>query len=372
LPPPEVLPVAISARLTLQLQSSSLAEVQPAGQQPSLLMHWVMGVPVQVPAVHLLLDMQTLLLVQAMPSLAGAPPPQAPPVHVWPPRQGFRVEQLVPSEAGPTWQAWNTSEQALTWHVWLVGGQTMGLPMQVPLVHLSLRVQKRPSSQVVLLGRGVLVHPFIGSQLAVLQLSLSHEQSTGVLPMQAPEAQVPLLKHMSFMGVHDAPSLPGMVVHDWVASTHFPTLQASAPGHILGMPVQTPIMHTSFMVQNWPSSQVAPSLAGIFWQTLLKHAPVLQASATTAQSDWWRQGTGASLGASLPPSAAPAPPPPPVPLVSPPTPADPPAEIVSEPFAHELPPAAIASARTPTETRAEEAEGGARMAPSIPPAGRLG
>jgi hypothetical protein len=37
-------------------------------------------------------------------------------------------------------------------------------------------------------------------------------------------------------------------------------------GHVIGVPEQVPLLQVSLMVQNSPSSQGAPLLAGIFWQ----------------------------------------------------------------------------------------------------------
>jgi hypothetical protein len=87
------------------------------------------------------------------------------------------------------------------------------------------------------------------SQVPVLQESVCHEQSTGVLPMQVPLAQKPLEKHMVFVGTHMTPSLPGMLWQDWLASSHVPTLQASTPGQVLGVPLHTPFVQMSLSVQ---------------------------------------------------------------------------------------------------------------------------
>jgi hypothetical protein len=113
LPPPEVLPTAMSARLTLQVQSLSFVMVQPGGQQPSLSMHVVMGVP----------------------------PPHAPAVQVSPFTHTFVVEQAVPSGTFWTSQARSASTHWSTLQVELVGVHARGVPTQAPFMQVSLTVQ---------------------------------------------------------------------------------------------------------------------------------------------------------------------------------------------------------------------------------------
>ena len=59
-PHANVLGVAVSASLMPHWQSLSVASVQPAGQQPSLSLHWTIWVPAQTPWL-----LQTSLLVHA-------------------------------------------------------------------------------------------------------------------------------------------------------------------------------------------------------------------------------------------------------------------------------------------------------------------
>src|SRR5262245_18065915 len=84
--------------------------------------------------------------------------------------------------------------------------------------------------------------------------------------------------------------------------------------------MHTPLMHTSFSVQNCPSSQAPNSLAGARTQVPLTQVPTLQASVMAAQSTAMVHGPGGASGlpASVPPAlpALGAPPPPPVPPVS--------------------------------------------------------
>jgi hypothetical protein len=51
-PPDDTLPTAESARFTVQVQSLSFAALHPGGQQPSPLMHELIGVPAHVPLLH--------------------------------------------------------------------------------------------------------------------------------------------------------------------------------------------------------------------------------------------------------------------------------------------------------------------------------
>jgi hypothetical protein len=92
--------VAIVARFVVQLeQSLSVAGVQPIGQQPSPLTHAVMGVPTHLPAMHEVFAEHALVLVHAVPSGEGEPPPQRPIVHASPVMHGLLFEQAMPSGA---------------------------------------------------------------------------------------------------------------------------------------------------------------------------------------------------------------------------------------------------------------------------------
>jgi hypothetical protein len=322
----------------LQLQSLSFVAVHPAGQQLSLETHMVTGVPLHVPLLHWLLVMHVLGFVHGMPLLAGWPPPQVPAMQVSPLRQMLIVEQAVPSGAFCTWHEWVELLHWLSWHGLVLGGHVLGVPVHVPFMHVSFITQNCPSLHGVPLGLAVFTQPIMASQLPVLQRSVRKLQLVGVVPMQVPPEQTPLLKQRSFTGVQVAPSLPAMLLHFWAVSSHMPTVQSPTGGHVLGVPMQAPIEHTSLSVQKRPSSQVAPSLAGVFTQKLLKHAPSLHASARTEQSLWWRQGTGPS---GAPPSAPAAPP---LPLLVPttvvpvvPVVPPPPAATITVPCAHEPP-----------------------------------
>jgi hypothetical protein len=109
-----------------------------------------------------------------------------------------------------------------------------------------------PSSQEVPSVAG------IDMQLPPLQTPTAHgllrnEQSTETVPMHAPPAHSPEVKHGSD-GVHVTPPSLGIGTHSFIASLHVPVKQGSAPpsavvAHILVVPVQTPCMQASFTVQ---------------------------------------------------------------------------------------------------------------------------
>jgi hypothetical protein len=279
-PPPEKVAMAVRARFWVQVQSLSTGRVQPAGQQPSPLTHAVMAVPVQLPLLQVAPATQATGGVQAIPWLAGVPPVHAPAVQVSPVRHTPMLWQLVPSGAAAGWQLCVTSEQALTMHGVVIGGQAMGVPAQNPAVQTSLLVQKKPSSQVVPSGLGVLVQErALSSQVPTLHWSPSQAQSRGTMPMQVPLWQIPEVKQKLLSGVQVAPSLPGVTMHILVGSSHTPVLHGSLGCvHCLGVPEQTPMVQVSFSVQKSPSSQGLPSFAGMWTHTLSTHDPTPQAS----------------------------------------------------------------------------------------------
>jgi hypothetical protein len=233
----------------VQLQSLSFASVQPGGQQLSPPMHWVIAVPLHVPLLHVLFVMQALAFMHGMPWFAGWPPPQIPDVHVSPVLQTSMVEHAVPLGEEVMLHVSSTSLHRFCLQGSLVGGQVVGVPAQTPLLQTSLVVQKRPSEHDVPSGFAVCTQPVIESQPPVWHMSLRNEQLMGTVPMHEPLAQLPLVKHLSFIGMHVIPSLPGIVLHVFEGSSHAPTLHASTPGHIFGVPLHTPIAHVSPTVQ---------------------------------------------------------------------------------------------------------------------------
>src|SRR5438034_11218471 len=105
------------------------------------------------------------------------------------------------------------------------------------------------------------------------QRLLSTEQSTGGPGMHWPFEQVPERVQAS-MSSHWAPSLPGIDEQESVASSQAPTWHASGGIQYFALPpTHTPFMHTSFSVQNCPSSQAPNSLAGALTQVPLTQAP---------------------------------------------------------------------------------------------------
>jgi hypothetical protein len=130
-----------------------------------------------------------------------------------------------------------------------VAGHGLGIPVHFPLWHDSITVQNIPVLQIVPLGFGVFTQPIIWSHVPVLHVSVRNEQFVIIVPMQVPLAQLPLEKHLLFIGVHVLPSLPGMVLQVWVGSSHAPTLHGSVPAHTFIVPMHVPIVHVSFSVQ---------------------------------------------------------------------------------------------------------------------------
>jgi hypothetical protein len=228
-----MLGIAKGARLTLQEQSLSFANVHPAGQHPSPPTQAVIGVPVHVPLTHELFVMHALALGHTVPSATGTPPVHAPAAQVSAVMHGVPLEHPVPSGACMTSHNVSASTQVLTRQIPPGGGQTIGVPEHTPPVQTSFVVQYTPSSQAV------------------------------------PSALVPLT-HACF---------DSSQVEVWQGPV--------AAGHVFGVPVQIPMAHASFSVQKSPSSQSVPSITGDLTQALLTHAPTLHWSDNAAQSDDW-------------------------------------------------------------------------------------
>jgi hypothetical protein len=113
------------------------------------------------------------------------------------------------------------------------------------------------------------------------------------------------------VGTQGTPSFPGTgVEHAFLLSSQVLDSHGFEASHIIGVPVQTPIVHVSFVVQKSPSSHAMPSLMAVGLHTLLRHDPMLHAFVSAAQSVWWRHGMGPSIGASVPASEPPPVPPP--------------------------------------------------------------
>src|SRR5207248_11484205 len=99
------------------------------------------------------------------------------------------------------------------------------------------------------------------------------------------------------LSAQEAPSLPGIPgPQPLIPSSHCPRWQESGEGQNLGVPpTQTPSLQASLSVQNIPSSQAAPLLAGVFWHMPLTQLPVLHTSSSAAQSAFMTQGPGAPV-----------------------------------------------------------------------------
>jgi hypothetical protein len=99
----------------------------------------------------------------------------------------------------------------LIWQVFADGPQVIGMPEQIPFVHVSLVVQYLPSLQELPSFAGVFTQPWMGSHLPTLQESFKDAQLTGV-PVQAPSWHVVDVEHLSG-GVHGSPSFAGVMLH---------------------------------------------------------------------------------------------------------------------------------------------------------------
>jgi hypothetical protein len=101
--------------------------------------------------------------LQGMPWFAGTPPTHAPATHVSPERHVLMVVQLVPSGNAAGTQLIADSEHTFIWHAVVLGVHVMEVPVHVPFLHVSLTVQKSPSSHVAPLFAAVFWQPNIGS-----------------------------------------------------------------------------------------------------------------------------------------------------------------------------------------------------------------
>src|SRR6185503_10295937 len=217
------------------------------------------------------------------------------------------VQNFPSSQGSPSFLGSDT--QAPAWH-WPSEQASGPLPSS----------QKPPS----LMGMGEQPCPW--TQTPAVHWLSKIEQLTGLPFMHCPPEQTPCVVQGS-RSSHCAPSLPGIVVQVFEASSQAPRWHASPGGQNLALPpVQWPLMQMSFSVQNCPSSQAPFSLAGPLRHVPLMQVPTLHTSPRATQSSALTQDPG---GPSGPPSGA-APPSPPVPVVAPP-PA--PVEPVSTPAA---------------------------------------
>src|SRR5689334_14911871 len=111
-------------------------------------------------------------------------------------------------------------------------------------------VQNRPSSHGVPSLTGTAMQPWPGTHVPLAQVLSRTEQSTGGPARQVPFEHVPARVQAS-MSSHWAPSLPGIAVQVSVTSSQAPIWHASGGWQYLAVPpTHTPLMHTSFSVQN--------------------------------------------------------------------------------------------------------------------------
>jgi hypothetical protein len=150
--------------------------------------------------------------------------------------------------------------------VWQVAGdpQLTGFdPVQVPLWHVSVRVQALPSLQLVPLLALVAAEqvPVDGLQVPAT-LQVPAVQVTGFDPVQVPPWQVSVCVHMlpslqivplvAFVGVEQTP----------VVGLHVPATWQVGAVQVTGLdPVQVPLWQVSVCVQALPSLQIVPLVA---------------------------------------------------------------------------------------------------------------
>src|SRR4051812_22309693 len=248
-------------------------------------------------------------LTQAMMLPAGV---QAPPWHAVPKVHALPSSHAVPSATFEAVQDLLASSQAAVTQ-FVAPGQTLACPLHLALLHVSVTVQNSPSSHALPLKREVGVHlpvthwllaqtlamsqgrpslmfvawqPRLGTQAPVVQAVVSMLQSVGAPALHLPAKQVSLEVQGS-PSWHGAPSLPAAITHILEASSQLATRHGSIEaGQARGEPVQEPFWHLSFSVQNRPSSQLLPSLAGsaCFAHRLLTQMPAPHTSSRLLQS----------------------------------------------------------------------------------------
>jgi hypothetical protein len=144
-------------------------------------------------------------------------------------------------------------------------------PAQVPLWQVSSPLQTLPSVHEEPFGSGVLAHPVTGLQLSVVQ-TLPSLQLSGVPAVQTPPWQVSAPLH-TVASAHAVPLGRAVVKHPMIGSQLsvvqvLPSLQTG------GVPaVQEPLWQVSSPLQRLPSAQDTP-LASVG----LLHTPAVQMS----------------------------------------------------------------------------------------------
>src|SRR4051812_16843163 len=101
---------------------------------------------VQVPLAQVVPIVHPSLSSHGAPLLAGWPPWHTPLLHVSPAVQSLPSLHAPPLLPGTAMHVLLASSQAPTMHTSPGAVQVLGAPAQMPLVHTSLMVQKRPSS----------------------------------------------------------------------------------------------------------------------------------------------------------------------------------------------------------------------------------
>ncbi len=176
----------------------------------------------------------------------------------------------------------------------LPSSQVLGLPPQLPLVHVSGLVHRSPSLQRVPLATATKLHrPLAALHVSLVQALLSLH--TKAVPTQAPDLHASPTVH-SLLSSQLTPSLTGLYTQAPLVELQLSAVHAKPSLHTLAVPRQLPLWHMSLLVQALPSVQVLPlpTLANVqlpptqasFVHALLSlqtlvvpvHLPALQAS----------------------------------------------------------------------------------------------
>jgi hypothetical protein len=202
-------------------------------------------------------------------------------------------------------------------------------PAHCPPAHVLFTWHGSPVSEHATLsfaGSGVGSHaPVAGLHATALHSLKGEKKQSFGLPAHSPPEQTVLIWQRS-SELHATPSAAGAKLQAWVSSSQLTSSHCggSIPQSFCGPPRHWPSAQTSSVVQNWPSSQAAPSsLMTTQWPASPGYCPSLQ----TALRHWpvWICEQSYPHGPTSPP-APPAPPAPPWPFTPPSPP--PPSPVV--------------------------------------------
>jgi hypothetical protein len=211
----------------------------------------------------------TVVQAVAFGHITDVPAVQMPVWQVSAPLQRLPSEQLVPLDLLVTGQTPVEVTQAPTVVQAVAAGQITGcvVCVQDPLWHVDTPLQRLPSSQLVpldLLLTGQV--PVEGTQAPTVVQAVAVGHVTDVPAVQTPvwHVSMPLQRLPSSQLVPLDLLLTGQIPVD---GTQAPTVvQAVADGHVFAVPVQMPAWQVSPVVQALPSEQAVPSETGVSTQ----------------------------------------------------------------------------------------------------------